>query len=228
MKLTCLGSGSAGNCYLLHNDTECLVIEAGISFREVKKAIDFDTSKIVGVVVSHEHKDHAGYINDYLKDGIPVLRPWYMDELDSYSYPPTASYCYLPFAIKSFALEHDVPCYGFLVQHDEIGRLLFITDTEYVKYRFKNVEHILIECNYSKDLIEDMYNKILQNRIKLTHMELDTCKDFVRENNNPDLKTVCLLHLSDHTSDEKVFKEEIQSIVDCPVYIAGKGFEIEL
>lgn len=55
MKLKVLGSGSSGNCYILENDTEALIIEAGVPFMEVKKALDFNISKIQGVVISHEH-----------------------------------------------------------------------------------------------------------------------------------------------------------------------------
>ena len=55
MFIKCLGSSSAGNCYLLEDDNEILILEAGISFKEVKKAIDFRVEKIKGVLVSHEH-----------------------------------------------------------------------------------------------------------------------------------------------------------------------------
>lgn len=55
MKLKVLGSGSSGNCYILENDTEALIIEAGVPFMEVKKALNFDIRKIQGVVISHEH-----------------------------------------------------------------------------------------------------------------------------------------------------------------------------
>lgn len=55
MKLKVLGSSSVGNCYLLENDTECLVVEAGVPIMETKKALDFNVRKIQGVVISHEH-----------------------------------------------------------------------------------------------------------------------------------------------------------------------------
>ena len=55
MLLKCVASGSSGNTYLLMSDTEMLVLDAGIRFLEVKKAIDFKVSKIVGCIVSHEH-----------------------------------------------------------------------------------------------------------------------------------------------------------------------------
>lgn len=55
MFLRVLGSGSSGNCYLLESADEVLVVEAGFPFADVKEAIDYQTSKIVGVLSSHEH-----------------------------------------------------------------------------------------------------------------------------------------------------------------------------
>lgn len=55
MYLKCLGSSSSGNCYILENENEALIIEAGINLSEVKKALNFNISKIRGVLISHEH-----------------------------------------------------------------------------------------------------------------------------------------------------------------------------
>lgn len=55
MVLKVLGSGSSGNCCILESDTEALIIEAGIDFKSLKVAIDFNIRKIVGVVISHSH-----------------------------------------------------------------------------------------------------------------------------------------------------------------------------
>ena len=73
MRLRCLGSSSLGNCYLLENDRECLVLEAGLPMKEVKKALDFDISKIVGVLITHEHGDHAKYIRNIREPGYSSL-----------------------------------------------------------------------------------------------------------------------------------------------------------
>ena len=62
MKLKVLGSGSSGNCYILESDAEALVIEAGLPFKEVKIALDFNISKIVGMICTHSHKDHSGFV----------------------------------------------------------------------------------------------------------------------------------------------------------------------
>ena len=61
MELKILGSSSSGNCYILENEKEALIIEAGIRFIEVKKALNFNMRKVVGCLISHQHNDHAKY-----------------------------------------------------------------------------------------------------------------------------------------------------------------------
>ena len=73
MRLNVLGSDSNGNCYVLQNDKEALIIEAGVRFSEVKKALKWQLSKVVGAVITHEHNDHAKYARDFVSNGITVL-----------------------------------------------------------------------------------------------------------------------------------------------------------
>ena len=75
MKLKTLGSGSSGNCYMLENDKEALIIEAGLPFMEVKKALDFNVMKIKAVITTHFHTDHSLYSLQYVQAGIPVFEP---------------------------------------------------------------------------------------------------------------------------------------------------------
>ena len=42
----------------------------------MKKALNFDFSNVLGVLITHEHKDHSKYVNNFLELGINV----YMSE----------------------------------------------------------------------------------------------------------------------------------------------------
>lgn len=55
MFMNCVSSGSSGNCYILQNEKESLIIECGCRFSEVKKALGFNVMKVVGALISHEH-----------------------------------------------------------------------------------------------------------------------------------------------------------------------------
>ena len=218
MKLKILGSGSSGNCYLLESEAECLVIEAGISLKEVKKAIDFNIRKIVGVLITHCHGDHSKFYGDYTKTGIPVFAP-YLENFEN-------SIQFGNFKIKAFSLVHDVPCFGFHIQHKDIGSMVYASDTEYIKYKFKDINHFLVEANYDMQFVNKEnpnYAHVLQG-----HMSIDTTCEFLKVNNNQNLKNVILCHLSPSNSDGIHFIKKVKQVVDCPIYVACSGMEIDL
>ena len=104
--------------------------------------------------------------------------------------------------------------------------MLYASDTEYIKYRFQNLNHILVECNYSRELIsEDAVNR---SHVMTGHMELQTALDFLRANNNPNLQNVILLHMSARNSDPDEFVAGVEKVVQCPVWAAEKGLEVDL
>ncbi|MDU6263768.1 MAG: MBL fold metallo-hydrolase [Anaerocolumna aminovalerica] len=241
MKFRCLGSGSSGNCYLLEGERECLVIEAGLPFKIVKQAIDFEVGKIMGVLVSHEHGDHAKYVKEYQKAGIFVAMSNGTAETigsDDYIIRPGYWYQYGGFNITPFKVVHDAAePFGFIIRHEKIGTMLFVTDTEYIKPNFKalKLNHVMVECNYSQKIIDSRVSqgdtdKGLRDRVLQSHMELETCKSFIEANKTASLYNVCLLHLSDGNSNESKFKEEIKQIVGAgtEVFVADKGLEIVL
>lgn len=240
MKLKVIGSGSSGNCYLLDDGEQILVIEAGLPFAEVKEAIDYQTSRIVGVLSSHEHGDHRKYLHEYEKAGIPCVKGGSLVLQIHYSEPSykqgSISFARLGnFVIFPFLVPHDVPCYGYKIVHKDMGDLLFVTDAEYVKYKFPGINHIMVEANYAQDILDENMNggeipKALRDRIMKSHTSLKTAKDMVMANKNPMLRNVVLLHLSSHNSDRRRFEKEVQDIAGefCNVYTAKKGLEIDL
>ncbi len=218
MILKVIATGSKGNSYALMNDKEILLIEAGVPFKKVKEAIDFRVADIVGCIITHEHLDHAKYEKQYKNNGFPVSRK--SNDLQCRLFNGS-------FDITAFNLEHDdVPCHGFRIIHKDIGQLLFITDTQHVKYIFICPDHIVVEANYQKELIDKSQAK--RKHVFDGHMEINTTRDFIWANNSKHLKSVTLIHLSEESSDEQLFREKIEEIVDCPVHIADNGMDIEL
>lgn len=158
---------------------------------------------------------------EYEKAGIPILKPYEMADC-------AKTFRYGNFTIKPFPLVHDVPCFGFFVHHQDTGNIIYASDTEYIKYRFKNINHIIVEANYSDDLVE--HEAVNREHILRGHMSLKTALDFISTNDNPNLLTVCLIHLSASNSDADYFlqktKETIKYGADC--YVARSGLEVDL
>ena len=235
MILRVLGSSSSGNCYLLENETECLMIECGIPIKEVKKAMNFNMRKIVGCIASHRHNDHIRHLKEVLECGIPIYTNDETVEAAEVIYgellhgvPEKKPFILGNFKITPFYVPHDnTPCFAYQIYHEDIGKLLFLTDLEYCKYRFKDVSQILVEANYSKDIINQDNPNF--EHVSRGHMELNTTLGFLCTNDNPSLMNVVLLHLSDSNSNSEYFSQKVKEIVtSASVYVADKGMEIEL
>lgn len=235
MKLRVLGSSSKSNCYIIENKESILILEAGVSFKEVKKAIDFNVSKIAGVIVSHEHGDHAKYIPEYMKDRVPVFSTEHTAEIykNVNVVEHKKTFHLSDFRIMPFDLKHDVPCLGFLIKHPQAGTLVFATDTYYLPYKFKGLNHILIEVNYAKDILNYNIQKgfihpVQAKRVLSSHMELQTTVNMLRANDLSQVANIVLLHLSDGNSNARLFKKEIEAATGRMACIADSGLEISL
>lgn len=245
MKLNCIASGSSGNCYLLSSDTETLILDCGISIMEIKKALDFDLSKVVGACSSHVHFDHSKAVKDLRSMGFSVFTPYdreYIGIKENDKFPERNTYFNgSSFDITAFALTDkdgnwthtnadgsECPCYGFLIKHPESGRMLYITDTNLVKWKFKDIDHILISCNYQSKYVTDE-EQAKRKHVLRGHMELQTVIDFLKANATDRLKTVTLCHLSDRNANAEEMLAEVKKVVPwANVSVARAGLEIEL
>lgn len=236
MVLKVLGSGSSGNCYILENENEALIIEAGLPFMEVKKELDFNVIKIVGVLASHTHGDHAKYIGEYGKSGIPVWKPYNTDFYKSCDMKKYGTFEVMTFPnqnkdrrwLHNNSDGSECPCYGFHIKHPDMGSLVYATDTEYIKWRFKDVNHIMVEANYDMQFVnreEPNYEHRLRG-----HMSLPTALKFISTNDNPALRNVVLIHLSDKSADSVLFKQKTADTIKygADVFVAERGLEVDM
>lgn len=231
MKLKVIGSSSAGNGYILEDDWEALLIEAGCRFSEVKKALDYNIRKVVGCVVSHEHKDHARYAEEVKAAGIPVLggesiHPTKVIE-------PRRGYRLGGFRIIPLPVEHDVPCFAFLIQHEGMGKLLFITDTMSFNYRIEGLTQILIEANYCDKRLDDniesgLLQESLRERIIQSHMEIGTTIDVLKSLNLESVWNIVLIHLSEGNGDAEGFVRRIMNETGRIPVIATPGLVMNI
>lgn len=230
MKLTCLRTGSSGNCYLLQADSgETLILDCGIPIKAIKKGLNWDIRNVIGCIVSHVHSDHSKSVKDFENMGIPVFAPYEKFE------PHFYTKIYGEFEVKDFPLTttdnrwthtnsdgSECPCYGFLIAHKEMGRMLYITDTNLIKWRFKDINHILLGVNYDKDLVDTDNPKA--NHVFRGHLSIDTACDFVKANNSDSLKNVIMCHLSSENADKDSFIAKMKNAVNgANVDVAEQG-----
>jgi phosphoribosyl 1,2-cyclic phosphodiesterase len=238
MKLHVLNSNSSGNGYLLISDKkEVLIIEAGVRLINVKKALDFELSCIEGLIATHIHQDHFKYAKDYLQVGIKIYtsKETILESgIKNYNFVPITEKIMISigsYSVLPFDLVHDCKCYGYIINHKEMGTMVFITDTHYCPYSFKNLNNILIEANYKKEILDQNVDRgithfSIRNRVIKSHMEIERTKDFLSANDLSKINNIVLIHLSDSASDEISFKSEIENLTSKPVHIAKPGLSI--
>lgn len=129
--------------------------------------------------------------------------------------------------VMPFEIQHDAAePLGFLLGSKGGEKLVYITDSYYSRYKFRNLNYIMLECNYSKDILDENVRTgkvpaAMKKRIIQSHFSLENVKDFLRANDLSQVREIWLLHLSDKNSDAGRFKREIQSITGKPVHVAG-------
>ena len=233
-KLLCFGSGSKGNGYALQCEKETLLLELGIAWTDIIKGLGFDLSNICGALVTHQHQDHLNHstTTNALKYGIRVLSNESVCELhkDIELIRPKKKYKVGNFSIQAIPLYHNAQCYGYVIEHEEIGKLVFCTDTYQIPYRFKGVNHFVVEANHSTDkMIDNMCVNEQYASAYDNHMNIDDTIEFLKANQNDDLVNVVLIHLSDGNSDEKEFIQRTKKELCLNnVFVANKGLIIEL
>ena len=227
MKLKCIATGSSGNCYTLtSNSGETLILDCGIPIKEIKKGLNWNIKDVVGVLCTHQHSDHNKSLKDFINMGIPVFAPYL--SLESMKMETE-------FNIRMFDLTtidgnwthtdangEPCPIYGFLITHKEMGRMLYITDCEVVKWKFKDINHILLGVNYDKDLVDTDNPKA--NHVFRGHLSIDTACDFVKANYSDSLQNVIMCHLSSENADKDSFIEKMKNAVNgANVDVAEQG-----
>ena len=127
--------------------------------------------------------------------------------------------------VLPFETQHDVAePLGFLLANQDGEKLLYATDTYFIRYRFQGLTHIMVECNYSLDILKKNVEdgsvpKELKTRLLKSHFSLENVKKFLLANDLSKVEAIFLLHLSGGNSDEKRFKREIQELTGKMVFI---------
>ena len=239
MDIRVLASGSAGNCYCVSDGSTSLLLECGISVKQIRRGLGFGLTNVAACLVSHEHQDHAKAVADVLRAGVEVYTsPGTIKALGLEHHrlrPVRAKETFKvgTWTVRAFETQHDAQePLGFLLHSRASNeRLLYATDTYYIRYKFPGLTHIMVECNYAADILEANVKRgsvpeVLKKRLLTSHFSLENVKEFLKANDLSQVREIWLLHLSDGNSDEERFKQEVMQLTGKPTYIAGgTGFD---
>ena len=245
MKLTVLASGSAGNGYLFEARHSALLVECGVKPEVLMRRTAVPISRIAGALVTHEHRDHAGYADRYAALGVPIYAsrgtlaalPKFNPGARVKQVRSLQTFHVGDFTIDAFDTRHDAAePLGFIIMHPEAGRILFLTDTAFCPYNFRGefLDHMLIEANYDDTLLDgNVANGIVDAaraaRTRRDHMSLRAACELIRADQTADLKTVILIHLSAQNADAKEFaRRAAETALFAKVEVAVAGLTVEL
>lgn len=216
MKICSLASGSKGNCLYLEIGDSRLLIDAGLSLREITarlELIGIAPESINGLLVTHEHTDHIRSIGAFARRyKTPVLISFatrqaaerYLNKVDLIEFESGYSFTFRDLMIDPFQVPHDC-CdpVGYLVDSAE-GRFGTATDlgmvTRLVREKLKFAKALHLEANHDPDmLMNGPYPWDLKQRIRSRHGHISNQEtlELLHDLAHDGLEALLLAHLSE-------------------------------
>jgi len=247
LHLKVLASSSKGNCYILKSASGTLLLDCGVAYKQIQKALDFNLADVKGCLLSHSHSDHSKSIPELMRAGISCfMPPGTASALFSDSISYNQSECvaeYEQFAILTSTggfrilpveLQHDVDNYGYLI-YDTAERVkaVYLTDTFYCPAVFSGVNVILVECNYCRDTLQagidsGAVHPEQAKRLFTSHFELSNVIRFLQACDLSRCQKIILCHLSDSNSDAERMIREVEAATGVQTAAAIGGMEAEV
>jgi len=228
MKFESLASSSHGNAYIVSDSDTRILLECGVSHKQLQKLAGFSLSDIKACLVSHEHEDHAKCVDELIKRGMEVYMSYgtaralenesatLIENMEQFN---VGSLDIVPFTTFHDAAEP----LGFLIKSRIDGDVLaFATDTVNLRYKFPGLNILAIEANYDRKILDrcEKLPEKVRHRITNSHMEIETLCDYLRSLDLSECREIHLLHLSDAMSDEGSFMRKV-------LWSIPKGIEVK-
>ncbi|HPT31263.1 MAG TPA: MBL fold metallo-hydrolase [Prolixibacteraceae bacterium] len=220
VEICALASGSNGNSYYIGNNTDAILVDAGISTRQLMQRFDsrrLDPRKLRGVFLSHEHSDHSRGLQVLSKRH--HLTVW-MSKHTYYALPPSYRPMYVelfepgetltvgPFQVHTFLKNHDAaePCsFRIEIGGKSIGVLTDIgMPCERVRREVNHCQALFMETNYDEKMLWDgPYPWPLKKRVAsdVGHLSNVQALGLVEQEAHPDLECIFLSHLSQENNN---------------------------
>lgn len=232
LRVCLIASGSKGNAVYLESRDSRILIDAGLSARELTQRllrIDVDPATLHAIFVSHEHGDHVRgvgplsrrhrlpvHINPETHQAFPGLGSIpVLEEFDA-----GESFCCRDLRVETFPLTHDAARpVGYVVETRE-GKVGIATDlgigTRLVRERLRGCRVLILEANHDEILLRDgPYPWQLKQRIRSNHGHLSNgaCAELLQDLLWDGLEVVFLAHLSETNNRVELALSEAQKVL---------------
>ena len=239
-----LNSGSNGNCYYVGNEKEAILVDAGISCREIDKRmkrLGLSMQKIKAVFISHEHTDHTRGIYSLVKK---YRLPVYITsatmkfsglKLDNGFVRSFAAYVPVTIgglSVIAFPKAHDAADpYSFTITYDQTKVGVF-TDIgsacEHVTQQFSQCHAAFLEANYDDVMLEQgNYPYHLKKRIRggQGHLSNKQALELFTTYRSSSMTHLLLSHLSKNNNCPKLVGELFNNHANGTKIVVASRFE---
>lgn len=223
LQVASINSGSNGNCYYVGNSHEAVLVDAGISCREIERRMTrmgLSMQRVKAVFISHEHSDHIKGVEVLSKKHrLPVyitqktcrsgnlnINAELVNDFNSHQ-PITIG----KLAVTAFSKHHDAADpYSFVISNNDLTVGVF-TDLghacENVISYFKKCNAAFLECNYDEAMLNTgHYPPHLKFRIKSSkgHLSNAQALELFTKHGHSKLSHLFLSHLSKDNNDPQL------------------------
>lgn len=243
-----LNSGSNGNCYYVGNDEDAVLIDGGISCREIEKRmkrLGLSLRKVKGVFVTHEHGDHIhGVASLSKKHRIAVYMTPNTREAGNTRFPDehvhllsaNATVAVGAMRITAFPKKHDAAePVSFMISSDTVNVGVF-TDIgvacENVVSNFRKCHAAFLESNYDELMLDQGgYPLALKNRIRggFGHLSNKQARQLFITHRPSFMSHLFLVHLSQNNNHPRIVRDTFYPVAgDTQIIIASREKESKL
>lgn len=230
MQFCLLASGSKGNATYVAGSQGAVLIDCGLSARELLKRMalrNLAVGNIRAIIVTHEHRDHMGGVSALARKlKLPVIAT--APTLRKAAIPVSVKTQYIAsgemfnigdLAIHPFSICHDAADPVGLVFTQGCVRLGMCTDLGYtsnlVRSRLANCHGLILESNHDPAMLNSgPYPSWLKQRVRSRqgHLSNQECARLLGELDHPDLQTVTLAHLSETNNKPELARQAWENI----------------
>ena len=233
MKVRVIGSGFRGNATIVETASCNILIDAGLTYKNISERLGGDVPNIDIVVITHTHKDHIGGLKSVLKKDPIVYTMSDLGNLVSYDkINNERQFSIGDTSLKLFDLSHDSYCCGMIIS-DGDKQLVYITDTGYINKNvleeIGNKDIYIMESNHDVDMLRHSSKPFyLQMRILSDegHLSNEQALTYLKGLVGSRTKCVILAHLSLENNDSNLVYDTMRNGLNDDIEVlVAKQFE---
>ncbi len=245
-----LASGSSGNCHLINDDKQFILIDAGLSGKQIEnklKEVDVDPKNISAILVSHEHSDHISgvgilsrrynipiYANNGTWDGMEC-KIGKINEANINFFKTNENFSIGDFNIKPYTISHDAnEPVGFSIEKNNI-KISIATDLGYISdniiEEISGSNLLILESNHDEEMLKaGSYPYSLKRRVlsNIGHLSNEAAGNAIVELVSKNVKSILLAHLSKENNFPELAIATVKNILESKKIMIGKDVELDL